>query len=212
MPLSISEIRHPLYVANLFLWQLCRSAYSGGEGFISENLEKFSRRESDPDFQSRLRLTPNPVFAKSAIKEIENAVCTKLNRVLRLEGSDSYRQSCRGERGGVDRANNSMASFLAKKILPDLLTVSKIAVFVDNEVFGNTLIDANKSHPYLYTFRAEDLPAWSPDTGPLEKLTLCRCEYKFDEVYNLPIETQTTTLFLSQTLLSKMLSDIKLHS
>lgn len=177
-PLSISSIRHPDYLLGFTDWNKWRWVWEGGDGFVHEYLEKFSGRESDPDFQQRRKLTPVPGFAKAALVDIKNAVFHRMGDIVRRGGNSSYGAAIAGQRGGVDRRGSSMNHFIGTQILPEMLAMGKVGVYVDNIApSGPTLADTANASPYLYMYRVEDILSWrcsAPDSDSDYEAVLLR--------------------------------------
>jgi hypothetical protein len=55
-----------------------------------------------------------------------------------------------------------MNSFIGRQVLPELLTMSKVGIYIDApDVKIETLADAQAHSPYIYLYRAEDIRSWS---------------------------------------------------
>lgn len=193
--LILSLIEHPEYTANINDWEKWRYAYEGGRAFIDEYLETFSSRESSTDFTLRKDMTYCPAFAKAAINDIKNAIFQRLFDVTRIGGSNSYQKSISGVDFGVDLRGNSMNSYVGTKILPDLLVMGRVGIFIDMPVsVGVTQRDRGNKRPYIYTYRVEDIKAWSFDLpeNPNEftKLVLADHIYSVDPNYGLPVNVK----------------------
>jgi hypothetical protein len=186
----VSEIRHPLYIKDEQNWAKWQMVYDAGDEFIEEFVVKFSRREGAKDFARRKSVTPVAAFATSSVNEIKNSIFQRMYDVKRVGGPKSYAESCAGRLGGVDRKGANMTWFIGTQILPELLTKKKVGVYVDNAVVGPTLADRNKAHPYLYTYKAQDIRSWQETTVGSETVyqeVLLR-EYRYTkyEGFNLP--------------------------
>ncbi len=161
-PASITSFRHPQHNFNLPDWNLWRLIWEGGEAFTRTYLKKFSIREGEEDFQRRRSITPVPGFAKAAITDIKNAVFHRMVDIIRRDGSTSYTNAVAGFKGGVDRRGGSMNHFVGTQCLPELLTMGKVGVYVDNIApSGPTLADANSAAPYMYMYHVEDILSWT---------------------------------------------------
>jgi hypothetical protein len=161
---TVADITHPYYDEKFRDWQKWRYTYEGGQRFIDQFLERFSVRESIDAFRRRKKLTYNPAFAKEAITEVKNAIFQRLVDVVRENGSKTYMSSMKGEAGGIDLVGSSMSSFIGRKILPELLVMSRVGVYVDMPVIsGLSLIDSLGKRPYVYIYRAEDIRSWTLD-------------------------------------------------
>jgi hypothetical protein len=157
----IVDSRHPLYT--FYDFQKFRLTYQGGRPFIERFLEKFSFREDDNDFKKRKCLAHNPGFAAEAIDEVKNSIIQRMGEITRTGGTESYMKCLGGELGGVDLEGSSMNSFNAKSVLPELLSMGRIGVYVDSPDFrpDETMAAYSKEpHPYLYTYRYEDILNW----------------------------------------------------
>ncbi len=144
-------------------WKLWRDVYEGGQDFIELYLEKFAR-ESNEDFVSRKKLSYNPAFAAEAVNEIKNSIFQRLTDISRVGGSKTYSTAVLGLSGGVDLLGSSMNTFIGREVLPELLTMSKVGIYVDMPAdVGYTLADATNKHPYVYVYQVEDLRSWDYD-------------------------------------------------
>ncbi len=160
--ISIPSIRHPDHLFQLPDWDKWRYIWGGGDDFVRRYLQKFSKRETEDDYQKRLQITPIPGFAKSAIVDIKNAVFNRMGDIIRKGGTQTYQSAVAGLKGGVDRRGASMNNFIGTEVLPELLTMGKVGVFVDNlPPKGPTLADVKNAAPYLYMYRVEDILSWS---------------------------------------------------
>lgn len=163
---TVASITHPYYRYNVDEWDKWRLVYEGGKTFIDRYLYKFSAREKADAFNRRKQVTYNPAFAKEAIDEIKNSIFQRLIDISRKGGSESYQRSVAGLDGGVDLAGNSMNSFIGQDILAELLTMSRVGVFVDMPALtGETLAETDGKRPYLYMYRTEDIRSWCMDEG-----------------------------------------------
>lgn len=159
--LNISTTKHPDYLYNLADWNTWRWIWEGGEGFTRQYLQKYTERESAQDFENRRCITPVPGFAKAALVDIKNAVFHRMGDIIRRGGSNSYQASVSGQRGGVNRRGASMNHFIGTQVLPEMLSMGKVGVFVDNIAPpGPTMADAAAASPYLYMYPVEDILSW----------------------------------------------------
>jgi len=159
--MSIIDTRHPDYLYSLPDWSIWRDIWDGGDTFVRRYLEKWSERESIVDFERRRNITPVPGFAKAALVDIKNSVFNRMSDISRRGGTISYGKAIAGEAGGVDRRGSSMNHFIGTEILPEMLSMGRIGVYVDNIAPpGPTLADARNATPYLYTYRVEDILSW----------------------------------------------------
>lgn len=176
---------HPDYLAEVSDWEKWRLAYEGGTHFLESFLERFSKRETNEDFEKRKKITPVATHAKAAVNEIVNAIFERISAVVRKDGPDTYQSAIKGTEGGVDLQGRSMNAFIGRAVLPELLTMRKVGIFVDMpELLGPTLADKGKARPYLYTYRAEDIRSWdyrrNHELGELRAVLLRDWEYDLD--------------------------------
>lgn len=188
---TVADITHPYYDEKFRDWQKWRYTYEGGQRFIDNYLERFSMRESIDAFRRRKKLTYNPAFAKEAVTEVKNAIFQRLVDVVRANGSDSYMQAVKGEAGGIDLVGSSMSSFIGRKILPELLVMSRVGVYVDMpQVSGLSIVDSLGKQPYVYIYRAEDIRSWTLDSTNNENeftnILLRDYVYTYDNETGLP--------------------------
>lgn len=155
---------HPCYAKNLRSWYEQRIVYEGGECFVNSYLKKFSKRESDEDFQTRKEVSYPTAYAASAIDDVRNSIYQRLVDVTRTGGSKSYQEATRGKLQGVDLNGSDMDQFIGLELLPEMLLQGKVGVLVDMESdVGITLADKGDKHPYLEIYRAEDILYWYPE-------------------------------------------------
>lgn len=158
----IIDIRHPIYTKSAYSWKKWRSVYEGGDCFVEEYTKKFSARETEPDFKCRREITPCPAVAKSCLNDIKNSIFQRLVDIVRRGGSESYQQAVGGADGGVDLHGKSMNTYMGTEVLPELLSMAKVGVYVDAPpVAGPTRADQLGQHPYLYTYKVEEIMSWS---------------------------------------------------
>ncbi len=158
---TIISTRHPDFLTNLEDWDLWRDIWEGGDQFIRRHLTKWSAREKIEDFNKRKLITPVPGFAKAALTDIKNAVFHRMGDIVRRGGSESYIKAIAGLGGGVDRRGAGMNHFIGTQVLPEVLSMGRTGVYVDNiSPSGPTLADAQNATPYLYTYRVEDILSW----------------------------------------------------
>src|SRR5204863_8307623 len=161
---SIAKITHPFYEEKYKDWTKWRLTYEGGQRFINTYLQRFSTRENADIFNKRKNLTYNPAFAKQAVEEVKNSIFQRIIDVNRNGGSQEYQDAIAGIDGGIDMLGSSMPSFIGNKILPELLSMSRVGVFVDMpEVNGQSLISTIGKKPYIYSYCAEDIRSWTID-------------------------------------------------
>ena len=157
----ITDIKHPTYVSQSFLWEKWRHVFEGGDDFIEKYLEKHSKLEDPIDFTARKKITPIPAFAKAAVNDVKNSIFQRMSDIVRKDGTKSYMQAITGKNNGVDLQGATMDAFMGRDVLPELLTMARVGVFVDMpaEVSITRADDRNK-RPYLYLYRAEDILSW----------------------------------------------------
>lgn len=155
---NITTMRYPSYVSQSDSWMKWRLTYAGGDPFIRQYLQKYSQRESSEDFKKRQLMTYLPAFAKAAVNEIKNSIFQRMQRIRRLNGSDSYQQAIQGREGGVDKESTSMNTFIGQTVMPELLSMACVGVYVDMPpVVGETYAERGIAKPYMYIYRVEDI-------------------------------------------------------
>jgi len=189
---TIADLTHPIYEHSLPEWQKWRDVYIGGYYFINKYLQQYSTREDAGTFERRKMMTYNPAFAKSAVNEIKNAIFQRLVDISRVGGSDNYQRAVRGEDKGVDLLGSTMNAFLGRRALPELLTMSRVGIFVDMpRLSGITVHDARDKRPYLYIYRAEDIRTWRFDEydsqSEFSSLLLRDYVFEYDKNLAMPI-------------------------
>lgn len=164
---NIANIKHPEHTSMLSLWRKYRLTFKGGHDFIEAYLKPFSNREENLDFSIRKSLTYSPSHAKAAVMEVKNAIFQRMPDIKRSAGTQSYKDAVAGNNQGVDNNGNTMDSFIGRKVLPDLLSISKIGVYIDRPMIaeGASKLDTKNNPPYLYTYAAEDILSWSVDSN-----------------------------------------------
>jgi len=187
-PIIIPNIIHPEYRMMLAAWHKFRLTFEGGESFKNAYLYHFSTRETQSDYSDRKDLTYVPAHAKSAIKEINNAIHQRMVDVIRKGGTTSYQKAIVGDKSGVDLAGNTMNGFIGRYVLPELLTMAKVGVYIDrfqlNEMSSRR--DAMAARPYLYIYRAEDIRSWVYNNeNQLTNLLLRDCVLDIDPITGL---------------------------
>jgi hypothetical protein len=187
---KIADLVHPDYAEKEDDWNLWRLTYKGGQAFIDEYLEKFSRRERREVFYLRKRVTPIPAFAKAAINDVKNAIYQRTTDISRKGGPSSYEAACKGEFGGIDLSTGTMNWFIGNRIIPELLTMAKVGVFIDMPpINGPTLADKGNKHPYLYTYTAENIRNWVRlPTGEFSSLLIRQYQSINDPATGMPRE------------------------
>lgn len=181
MPIpTIAHLLHPEYIIGTQQWLQWRYAYMGGHDFKVAYLKKYSSRETNEDFQIRKDLAYSPSYAKAAINEVKNSIYERLHSIKRIGGSQDYLDACEGKSGGIDYLGSSMINFMGVKVLPELLTMSKVGIYVDMEpTRGPSIMDNLGLRPYLYTYRIEDIMNWVYDVRQQFQSLLLR-EYIYD--------------------------------
>lgn len=176
--MAITDIRHPDCDENN--WIKWRLTYKANQEFLNTYLYRFSKREDDYIFRARQKVTYVPAFAKAAVTDIRNAIFQRASDIIRDSGSDLYQQAISGALGGVDLFNSTMSFFIAQKILPELLPMSKVGVFIDMpKINGPSKLDKGNNHPYLYIYPIEDIINWIPGNPGEFKAVLLR-DHGFD--------------------------------
>lgn len=194
MPLpTVTQLQHPEYIIGTQQWMQWRLTYVGGHDFKVAYLRKYSTRENNDDFMFRKEMAYVPAFAKAAINEIKNSIYERLDAVHRIGGSKAYQDAVAGKDGGVDYLHNSMKSFMGVKVLPELMTMSKVGVYVDMpQLKGPSLLDNMGIRPYLYIYRIEDIMNWVYDVRmEFQSLLLREYVYEYDEDTGFPIQMVT---------------------
>jgi hypothetical protein len=190
----IAKLHHPEYDKEYTDWEKWRLTYESGDNFLEEYLEKFSTRETDSDFLIRKGVSYVPAFAKAGVNDVKDAIFQRIADVARNGGSDTYNNAVVGLGGGVDLAGTTMNSFIGRTLLPELLTMSKVGVFVDMpQLRGETLSDQLEARPYIYYYPAESILNWSVNRDnniTYDKLLLRDNIYKVDEATGLPEEVE----------------------
>lgn len=190
----ISAITHPQYSVKFDEWCKWRDTYEGGQSFINKYLQKLSTREDKTDFDCRLGVTYCPAFAKTGINEIRDSIYQRMSDITRDGGSASYNDAIQGLNGGVDLEGSSMDYFMGCKILSELLTMSKVGIYVDMPPLkGRSLADNVGLRPYLYFYKVEDLKSWvideSATVNQYQAILLEEYIEKIDEETGFPIDT-----------------------
>lgn len=164
LAVTIADVKHPYYTEKYLDWVKWRSVYDGGQVFINRYLQQFSTRETNAAFSRRRSLTYNPAFAKEAVEEIKNSIFQRLADISRKGGSESYDRAIMGLQGGVDLKGSSMAGFIGARALPELLTMSRVGIYVDMpEISGVTVAETVNKRPYIYLYKTEDIRSWTYD-------------------------------------------------
>jgi hypothetical protein len=159
---EIIGVRHPSWTSMRKNWEKWRAIYKGGDDFNEAYIKTFSNLEDNQDFKKRKEISPSPTFAKMVVNSIKDAIFQRMGEVTRKDGPKSYQLAVNGEGYGVDLHGTDMNAFLAREVLPELLTMAKVGIFVDKPpITGPTLIDAKGKFPYLYVYKAEEIYSWA---------------------------------------------------
>lgn len=163
---NLTDLRHPLFTALSGEWNLWRTVYEGGEKFINQYLEQFSKREDAEEFRQRKKLAVATVFSAAAVDDVKNSIYQRMIDISRNGGSKTYQDAVLGGKGGVDYRGSSMHYFIGQKILPELLVMQRVGVYVDMPpLTGATMLDVTNKNirPYLYCYQAEEICNWVED-------------------------------------------------
>lgn len=199
---GVSDIRHPLYTTLVTEWEKFRLTYKGGDEFLEKYLRQYNTRETAADFAERKAISYIPAHAKSAVREIQNSIYSRLADITRVDGPISYKNAIAGEADGVDRAGRTMTSFIGQDVLPDLLSISKIGVYIDKDNMPEEVsaLDAGKFTPYLYTYAAEDILSWAYGRDKQLQAVLLRTNTYVEEPRTgLPVASSEEYMFLQLT-------------
>lgn len=160
-PTKIQYSTHPEYTIRATDWERFRLTMEGGEAYKDRFLKQ-KPGEYNEVYQERKRCATVPAFAASAVKKVRNAIYQRLDGVRRSGGSTQYQEVIDGKHGGIDMRGSTMEFFMGHEVLPELLSMGKVGIFVDSpdEDNINTLRDQGNKHPYMYTYRAEDIRNW----------------------------------------------------
>ena len=191
---KIGGLTHPVYQRMQENWEKWRRTYQAGHEFVERYLEKFSKRESEPEFQTRQKISYAAAFAKSSVNEVKDALFQRLPNVSRSDGPESWVKAIAGNAGGVDNMGATMNGFVGTEILPELLSMGKVGVCVDAPASRGDTMAETSGHPYVYTYRAEDIRNWvwmsTGDTMQLKSLLLRDVVHEVDEMTGLPKGTR----------------------
>jgi hypothetical protein len=159
---NISQSIHPEYAYRVAEWQKWRYVMEGGDTFVEQYVKEFNTAEDATDFAKRKEITPVAGFAAAAVRDVNNAIFQRMHAIRRTGGTESWQASTSGQRGGVDLGGSSMTHFIGTEVLPELLSMGKVGIFVDNFAFteGRTKLEAGQQHPYIYTYKAEEIRNW----------------------------------------------------
>jgi len=198
--MTVQQITHPDYDAQVDNWSKFRLTFAGGTDFIEEYLKKMSARETVTDFNNRKEISYCPAHAKVALINIKNAIYQRMVDIVRDGGPQSYRDTVSGLNGGVDLRGNSMDAFMGVEILPELLSMAKVGIYVDKPPMGaTTLNNAVKVRPYIYKYNAEDIRSWRIENNQLTSLLLRDNIETFDEETSLVTGTSVQFRLLTLT-------------
>lgn len=175
---------HPIYRDQAEIWRRYELTARGGREFINVFLKRFSNRENIIDFEKRRDVSYCAGIAKKSVRRVINSIVQRMPDVSRIGGPRSYQQAI--EENTIDFQGNSMNSFMARFVIPDLLNIGKIGVFVDKLPLSEGLNRAESAeiHPYLYAYSALNILSW--DFDPQRKL---RNLLLRDHVFNRDEET-----------------------
>jgi hypothetical protein len=198
-PPAINELKHPHFIANEMNWLKWRLTALGGTEFLRHYLVKYSKLEGDEDFAIRKKISYVAAFAKKGLNKIRNAVFKRMVDIVRSGGPRSYQDACSvKDVRGVDLQGSSMTAYLAREVLPEMLSMSKVGVYVDMPPLpGPTVADKGDRRPYLYTYRAEHIRSWAVnrngDPSEFVAVLLEDSDYNCDDKWELlPYEMVTS--------------------
>jgi hypothetical protein len=198
-PPPINELKHPHFISSEVNWMKWRLTAAGGSEFLRAYLVKYSKMEDDADFAIRKRISYVAAFAKKGLNKIRNAVFKRMVDITRSGGPRSYQDACTvKDVRGVDLQGSSMTAYLAREILPEMLSMAKVGVYVDMPPLpGPTVADKGDRRPYVYTYRAEHIRSWAVNRGgdPSEfvAVLLEDSDYNCDDKWELlPFEMVTS--------------------
>jgi hypothetical protein len=187
----IENITHPSYSTMLTKWKKYRDILESGHDFVESYLKKFSVKETALDFTERKAISYPFAHSKAAVMKIRNAIVQRLGDVVRSGGAQSFQQAAQGLIGGVDKQGATITSFVASKILPELLFLGKVGVFVDKlpQDEAKTKADVAGNTPYIYIYKAEDIRSWSHVGNVLTSVLVRNTDYVIDEETGLAKDT-----------------------
>jgi hypothetical protein len=134
------------------------------------------------------------------VNEVKNSIFQRIADVVRTGGPDSYTEAILGRNRGVDKNGSSIHAFIGKQVIVELLTMSRVGIFVDRQRFEATTKATKLDHPYLYVYKAEDILSWNySDEGDLEAVLLKEVTETFDQETGLPSGTIERLRFLKKT-------------
>jgi len=198
---KIAALRHPHYTEMVDRWTKWRLTYEAGDAFIEAYLKKFSKRESDPEFNERKDVSYDAAFAKDAVNEVKDSIFQRIADVTREGGVQSFLDAVLGLNSGIDLKGSTMNSFVGRNILPELLALGRVGVFVDMpQLRRPTLGQKGDIHPYIYHYKTEDILNWvvTNESDSAEFQTLLLRDYAMgrDESTGLPSETEERYRYL----------------
>jgi hypothetical protein len=190
-PPAINELKHPHFIANELNWLKWRLTAVGGTEFLRHYLVKYSKLEGDDEFAARKKISYVAAFAKKGLNKIRNAVFKRMVDIVRTGGPRTYQDACSvKDVRGVDLQGSSMTAYLAREVLPEMLSMAKVGVYVDMpRLPGPTVADKGNLRPYVYTYRAEHIRSWAvnKDGDPSEfvAVLLEDSDYNCDDKWEL---------------------------
>lgn len=198
---KIFELLHPTYASQVTDWTKWRLTYEGGTNFLEAYTKQFSALETSLDFSNRKEITYIPAFAKAAVNDVKNAIFQRTTDITREEVTPTYKDAINGLLRGVDNEGSTMNAFIGRIVLPELLSMSRVGVFIDMPTIeGITLVEGKDIHPYLYIYTTEAILNWKYDeNNQLELLLLQDTSYGKDENTGLPLDTVITYRLLTRT-------------
>jgi len=141
---TLISVRHPYYTTDSIYWQQWRETYEGGDEYVRNYLKRFSDRETQEDFNDRIKMTPVPAFAKSALNDVRNSIFQRLADVLRRDGTDTYAQAMEGNNGGVDNVGDQPITLEMDRIPFTLLDI-KGSILKDVSMHQKALLNLGSS-------------------------------------------------------------------
>lgn len=190
---NINNIESPKYTEMFSQWEAFRLTGEGGEKFLDKYLKKW-REELSESFRDRKAITYIPSYAKAAVNQVNNSLSQRLSAVERVGGSENYQRAMLGMDAGVDRAKRSMNRFLTSEVIPELTMMGGVGVLIDApKDKPKNKQEEQFFSPYLYTYRVEDIKAWSMDPENMTQFTsllLVDHVQVLDEDYGLTTDSQ----------------------
>jgi len=185
---SVAHLTHPEYTLLWQEWFKYRLTFKGGPDFVEEYLERFSKRESFPEYHRRKAITYAPTHAKGAIIDIKNSIFERMRDIVRSGGPENYQRAIIGKDKGVDFEGNTMNGYIGRIILKELCVIGKVGVYIDKfpQIPGSSIAETRNNRPFLYHYRAEDIRSWKKNTlNELEALLLRDHVHTHDDVTGL---------------------------